>query len=334
MFVIGIDGGGTKTSAVISDPYGKVHALAFSGPSNPNSISSDQLRAELETLTQKIINQNEKAFLEADVIFGGFSGVENPLGKKLIASILNDIFQGKQILIDNDAISALYSGTLGEPGIVQISGTGSITLGVNRHGQRERAGGWGYLFDDEGSGYSLGKNALSRVFKAYDGRGSSTILVQYTLDYFSVKEVPEIIPRIYNSENPRKTISQLSKLVVQAAEEKDSIALEILSEAGKEIGAGIAAVIQKLSLQNATVKVPVVITGGVFNSSHLIKPSILNEIHKNNLKVDIIKPDIPPVGGSVVAALKSKKIELPQNFNEVFATSYQKQLEQISEGKK
>src|SRR5690625_7894553 len=87
------------------------------------------------------------------------------------------------ITVHHDAVTALYSGTLGEEGIVQIAGTGAITFGLTNAGEEMRVGGWGHLFSDHGSGYMIGRDALEKVFLAYDGFPIISILIlkEYTL---------------------------------------------------------------------------------------------------------------------------------------------------------
>ncbi|MFP3490923.1 BadF/BadG/BcrA/BcrD ATPase family protein, partial [Staphylococcus sp. SIMBA_130] len=78
------------------------------------------------------------------------------------------------VTVNIDAINALYSGTLGKPGIVQIAGTGSITFSINHDGLSDRVGGWGYLIGEMGSGFALGRDALEAAFLAHDGLGTPT----------------------------------------------------------------------------------------------------------------------------------------------------------------
>ena len=94
------------------------------------------------------------------------------------------------MIVRNDAFNALYSGTLGEPGIVQIAGTGAVTLGINENGEVARSGGWGYLFDDEGSGFYLGNEALKAVFRSFDNRGKKTSLTDRITEYFASTKRP------------------------------------------------------------------------------------------------------------------------------------------------
>ena len=104
------------------------------------------------------------------------------------------------VTVDHDAITALYSGTLGRPGIVQIAGTGAITYGINQNGERGRVGGWGHLFSDHGSGYAIGRDGLSAAFMAHDGLTEYTSLTELFLQHFEKEELPDIIRAIYQGE--------------------------------------------------------------------------------------------------------------------------------------
>lgn len=322
MYVLGIDGGGTKTVAVIADSYGNIHSFARVGSTNSNGVDKDQVIRELQNLFEQLKGKNEKVFNQLLFAFGGFSGIENPAGRKLIESVFQEYLVGVPFRLVNDAVSALYSGTLGKPGIVQIAGTGSITYGLNDKGEALRVGGWGYLIDDEGSGYYMGKNALSAIFQSYDGRLTETKLTYMIMDYFKVNDIPELIPLIYSGGEARKKIAPLSKFVTEAALQNDQIALNILESAGRKLGQAIYVMIKRLYANGEfPSKIPVVLTGGVFSSRELFVPFIQEELKDFRDYVSLIKPIIPPIGGSVAAAWISTGHLIDSDFADQFAQS-------------
>lgn len=327
MYVLGIDGGGTKTTGVISDEQGKVVAWETVGASNQNGAEISVVKGEFNKLFSSLKRQNEEAFSRVTTVFAGMSGVDRPDAKKVINSIISELSPSNvSIIIDNDGVNALYSGTLGNPGIVQIAGTGSISFGINNQGERGRVGGWGYLIDDDGSGYSIGRDALIAVYRSFDERGSKTILTEKILHHFQVSSPPDLVKLIYAVGKSREMVSPISKLVVEAADEGDMVANHILQQSGEKIAESIVSLIRKLfSKHNGTI--PVVLVGGVFNRDDLFIPIIESNIENSGLNVIITKPVIQPVGGAVIAALKHSNLHIPEgytnNFNDTkLHTSY------------
>ena len=167
MYVLGIDGGGTRTTGIVADEFGNVHMHAVTGRSNPNTLQQAEFEEVICGLVKELKRQNDAIFTQLSVCFAGIAGVgESGRDAEVAALLARELPEGTKVIVRNDAFNALYSGTLGEPGIVQIAGTGAVTLGINENGEVARSGGWGYLFDDEGSGFYLGNEALKAVFRS------------------------------------------------------------------------------------------------------------------------------------------------------------------------
>ena len=320
MYVLGIDGGGTKTTGVIANLNGEIVAEATVGGSNINSIDRDVVIAELVKLLDALKVENNEAFLQIRRVFAGMAGGGTKSNKEDLRTIFTSLLaSGVEVSVDHDAITALYSGTLGRPGIVQIAGTGAITYGINFNNNQGRVGGWGHLFSDHGSGYAIGRDGLSAAFRAYDGLIEDTYIKELLLHYFKKKELPDIIQAIYQGENPKGSIASLSKLVFEAADYGDKTAKEIINENGVHLGEAISTLIKKLfSVEQLTEAIPVVLAGGLFNRYDLFKDSIEKTIIDHKINVEFIIPEILPIGGAVIAALREEKLEISENFIEVF----------------
>ncbi|ALC91437.1 hypothetical protein AM500_17795 [Bacillus sp. FJAT-18017] len=316
MYVLGIDGGGTKTKGVIADRFGKVYASETVGATNHNGVDLKVVERELAVLFSSLKSQDEKSVSMLHTVFAGMSGVDRPEARATMEKLLtNFVSADVRVIVDNDAVNALYSGTLGVPGIVQIAGTGSITFGINAEGNRQRVGGWGYLIDDEGSGYDIGRAALNAVFKAYDGRGPTTILTDSVLGHFGVADVPDLIRFVYETGKSRSAIAPLSKYVTDAAAQHDEVAQQIIQDAGSKFAEAIGCLKKKL-FKDPTEPIPVVMAGGVFHREDLLKPIIYEKLQKLNIEVQLIKPAIAPVGGAVIAGLASSDQQLDTSFVE------------------
>src|SRR5699024_11102356 len=175
MYVLGIDGGGTKTKGVIANARGAVMAEASVGPTNPNSVERKSVENELIALMTSLENENHEILNQINRDYAGLSCVTDINAKKEMDQLIASLFKNPvNVRVDNDVVIALYSGTLGNTVIVQIAGTGSITYGINEHGKHDRIGGWGHLIGELGSGYGIGNDALDESFLAYDGVASNT----------------------------------------------------------------------------------------------------------------------------------------------------------------
>ncbi|MED1560630.1 hypothetical protein AJ85_00255 [Alkalihalobacillus alcalophilus ATCC 27647 = CGMCC 1.3604] len=305
MYVIGIDGGGTKTTGVLVSEKGHVAAEITVGATNPNSVGMEQAKEELKQLLFALKEQNELAYQQVSSLFAGLSGMEGTNRQEVIKEFLQKLIPGILVEVDNDAIIALYSGTMGLPGVVQISGTGSITYGVDRDNNRYRVGGWGYLVGDEGSGYAIGKAGVSAVFQAYDGTGNETLLTKLILTHFQIDNPAALIPFIYE-EKARETIASLSRHVMAAADQKDGVALQILNEQAELLGHQIATLIKRGNVRTDT-SLPIVLTGGVMNRADLLQAGIEKQLKEHKIySFHFVLPKIAPVGGAVIAALRAE----------------------------
>lgn len=300
--VIGIDGGGTKTECLLADENGVIIASSVGGPTNPNVIKSSLLWQTFKRLLHHLKEQASDQYNHVTHIFAGISGVGNENNQREIMRIITELVsETVHVDVYPDPINALYSGTFGEPGIVQISGTGSITYGINKELKHDRVGGWGYLFGDEGSGYDIGRQGISRSLKAFDGRGQTTILLEMLYDYFNVKDGQELIHEIYTSPMPKDKIAPISQIVFQAYKLSDAVALEIITNVVNELTSSILTLHNKLF--QGTKQVQLVLCGGIFTEKKIVPTLIKSELNQSNLSIVI--PEVSPVGGSLIGAYLS-----------------------------
>jgi N-acetylglucosamine kinase-like BadF-type ATPase len=159
---------------------------------------------------------------------------------------------------------ALEAGAPGAPGVVIVSGTGSIAYGRNAAGESARAGGWGYVLGDEGSGYWIGRAALRAVLREADQRGSATALTPLLLAHFGVDEAQGLIHEVYQSDLKPTSIGALARCVHEAFLQGDAVAIGILRTAADELeGAGVS-VARRLGLLGEPFTC--VLAGGIFRA--------------------------------------------------------------------
>jgi len=300
-YVIGIDGGGTKTQVVLADRDGNVVTNKVYGSTNPNAVSKEALMEIFNQVFQDIEGEVPNSLQYVTSVFAGIAGAGTTESALHIADILTPYFsQETTIKVEPDSINALYSGTFGKPGIVQISGTGSITYGINRNQEQGRVGGWGYLLGDEGSGYDVGKKGIQAVLQFVDGRGPNTLLLEMLFDLYNVRTGRELIDKIYHSDSPKLEISRLSKLVFKAFEKKDAVAVSILREVAKQIAQSIITLDQKLFTEEE--KVAVILCGGLFANSSILSTLLQDALIDYPKRMSLVTPEFPPVVGSLVGA--------------------------------
>lgn len=318
-YVLGIDGGGTSTVAVIADQHGKIYAQYHTSASNPTAMKSPAFETIIYQCLRALQEQNPVVFHSVKSCFAGLAGVMEMGLEKSVYSIFKRFYGDEvSIIIENDACIALYAGTLGKPGIVQIAGTGAITYGLGVNQQTARTGGWGYLFDDEGSGYDVGVRALKAIVKSYDGRGPETILTTKVLKHCGVENVPELVHCVYSQEHPRTYIASLSRYVEESALQKDSIAREIIETSCAQFIEAIEACRKQTEWQKGMF-IPVVLMGGVFTNFELYEELLSIIIAKKQLPYVFIAPKVSPVGGAVIGALQRIERTLAYTFLKQFS---------------
>ena len=289
--VVGVDGGGTRTRAVILDG-GRVLGEGTAGPSNP-------LRVGIANGAAAIRNAIDKACAAALIHRGdltaagiGLAGVRRKDIRARMREVLIEALGIQNIELMTDGDIALYGATDGGPGIVVISGTGSICCGVNRQGRHVFAGGWGPVAGDEGSGSWIARRALQAVAQASDERGPRTALTAVACEYFQVNTPDDLSTAIYAPTITNDRIAGFSKQVIETARAGDLVAGNILTEAGSELGKAAATVIRKLKMEQERFQVAFV--GGVFAAGELVIEPLRDEIERVARKAYIAAPRFSP----------------------------------------
>jgi N-acetylglucosamine kinase-like BadF-type ATPase len=264
-YILGVDGGGTKTLALLADLSGNVLGRGVSGPSNTNTVGFDAACSALERAIN-IARRDYPGHISALCL--GLAGAGRKEDIELFYNWAVHKFPETPVTVVSDAEMLLEASAPFGPALALICGTGSIVYGRTVTGELLRAGGWGYLFGDEGSGYAIGIAALRAVMRAYDERGRETLLSELILRRYGLHAPPELIQAISGIASPHSAVAGLSDLVEHAVECGDSVAIDILDESAQELARTIAAVYSKLGAS----AVPLVITGGtILYGRHLKK---------------------------------------------------------------
>jgi N-acetylglucosamine kinase-like BadF-type ATPase len=309
-YFLGVDGGASKTAALVIDEEGQPLGRGVAGPSN-------HLRVGIETATRNIERAVNIALVEAgmairqvEYAYCGIAGADHPAHRQRVIDSLRIFFPRGNFIVDNDARIALTGAVGFGSGIVIISGTGSVAFGRNESGQEARAGGWGPTIGDEGSGYAIARDGLSAIVRAHDGRGRPTKMTEllcYDYDMCS----PEDLPRfVYATTTHADDIARYGKLVIESARLGDEVAREILERAGRELAECVLAVARRLSL--TTLTFPVAYVGGVFNAEDVLLGPMRAVVQKQAAQATLQPPQHTPVEGAAMMAIRAAEHPRPE----------------------
>jgi N-acetylglucosamine kinase-like BadF-type ATPase len=267
-YFLGIDGGGTKTHAVITDESFKVLGEGMSGASNPLRAGLEDAIAHIKSAVLEACQSAGIQTREISAACVAVAGINHPIHYHTMKDSLDRALRIEHLQLVTDARAALVGALDNQPGIVVIAGTGSIAMGVNGSGEEARSGGWGPTLGDEGSGYDIARRALKAVAASFDGRSPQTVLTERFCKKLGIATTADLPGVIYNSDSEPVEIASLARLVSDAAREGDTVACQILEEAGRELGQLAISVIERLGLQRKRFLVACV--GSVFQSGELV----------------------------------------------------------------
>src|SRR5687767_2309442 len=292
--VVGVDGGGTGTRAVIMDEKQRVLGQGESGPSNPLRVG---IAKAVSNVREAIDRACAEAAVHRDDISNatvGLAGVRRKDIHQCTLEKLNECLKEiRSIELLPDGEIALYGATDGEPGLVVIAGTGSICCGRNRGGKKTCAGGWGPIVGDEGGASWIARKALQAVAHGADGRGPATAMTNAALKYFRVENADDLSTAIYSPAMTNDRLAGFAREVVRAARAGDAVAVEILGDAGKELAAAAIAVIKKLRMEKDEFRVACV--GGVYGAGDLLLSAMQQQIKTVAKRAYLAQPLFPPV---------------------------------------
>jgi N-acetylglucosamine kinase len=300
--VMGIDAGGTKTVCLLADQEGRVVARARAGGAN--------LQAAGELQVEKVLHEvMDRTIADQDVVPAaiclGIAGVDRPDDRAVVRDMMKRIGLKARVLIVNDALIALEAGAPGQPGVVIVSGTGSIAYGRNNAGEAARSGGWGYVLGDEGSGYWIGRAALRAVLRAADHRGTRTLLTGMLLKHFQVTHPQSLLHAVYHTQISPAAIGALASCVQAAARQDDPAATAILRSAADELEASALSVARRLGLVEEPFAF--VLSGGIFRAVPWLQEELTRRLPAAAPRSVTRLLDREPAEGAVTFAIQEAR---------------------------
>lgn len=300
-YLLGIDGGGSKTAVILARRDGTMLGRGEGGPSNYHAVGKENAFAALDQGIALAWAQAGLAEQPVAAVVLGMSGVDRPEDSSVFKTWIAMRFPQARVRLVNDGQIALAAGTPQGWGVVVVAGTGSIVFGQAPDGRIARAGGWGFLMGDEGSGYKAGLSALQAVARAHDGRGPDTSLTRRVLAFYQIAAPPDLITVVHDPGSTRADLARLSRLVDEEALAGDAVAAGIIQQAADELAACVqAVVVRQLHLST----VPAALAGGFLVHGRALQGAFLARVRQSGIDLDPVTLVEEPVWGAVRLAAK------------------------------
>ena len=309
-FVLGVDGGGTKTTVVLADLQGDVLAEEVAGPSNFLIIGVEKAAETIFVAAGACCKKAGLTFANVGAVAAGLTGAGRESDQKRMREALEKEagrsgVSFEKVIIESDARAALEGAFKGAAGMILICGTGSIALGKSSNGKIFRVGGWGRIIGDEGSGYMIGREGLNAVTRQLDGRAKRTQISDLLAAKFALKTQEGIISAVYRE---NFDVASVAPLVVEAAEKNDTDCERILNKATFELTEHVRALtlaMEHASRERGRQKIPLAFIGSLISTENVFTKILKHKIMFSLPQVTVVQPQSPPSVGAVLLALNS-----------------------------
>ena len=299
-FLLGVDGGATKTLAAVLDLETQTLHLAHGGPSNQDAVGA---RAAVQAVLGAADEAIERAGIAQDGLGAAvlaIAGTDTDAVARHMRSARADDW-----IVVNDVVGAWATATGAGPGVAAISGTGSNVFGVGANGRPWRAGGWGHLLGDQGSGYWLGVESIKAALADRDASGPETALSNAAPTFFDVPSVEDLAARVYSKPLTKGELAAFATETARLAERGDAVARELYERAARELGRQITAVIRQTGLTGESAPFPVGLIGSAFKAGTVFVDPLVLVIHESAPAARVSVVEMAPVGGSLLLAARA-----------------------------
>ena len=296
---LGVDGGGTQTTALVADQSGRVIGSGRAGSSNLHAAGESAALAALDDAVQQACSMAGIQREALRVACLGLAGAARPDDQERLRNWAARALPGVAVHLVTDMALVLAAGTPAGWGVAVIAGTGSSISGRTPDGRLSRAGGWGWALGDEGSGFAIGLGALRAVVRAADGRGPETALREAVLTQWSLADASRLVAAVYRTPFPRAEIAALAAVVESIASAGDPVARSLVTEAGRELALGVATVVQSLALP---APVPLALAGGVLTRGQLVVEALLARLSESGVICSPVQRVAEPARGAIELA--------------------------------
>jgi len=289
--IIGVDGGGTHSRLVAVLADGTVLGIGIGEGLNYNAIGMASARARLKDAVDNLLAKIGRT--EYDGLSLGLSALDARADGVTTASFAGDVFPPGKLLLDSDAYAALIGGLLGKPGVIVISGTGAMVLGLDENKKEHVIGGWGYKLDEPGGGYGVAIEGLKAALMSLEQIGPDTELGRCTLDFFGVDDARGLVNALYEEGREPSAIAKFARIVDQQAEAGDSVSIEIVSEQMAILARMTGKVLERCPRQ-------LCLYGGMFEHSGQMRRLFLQKLSSICADIELHEIELPPELGAVL----------------------------------
>jgi N-acetylglucosamine kinase-like BadF-type ATPase len=295
--IVGVDGGGTKTLAAAWDPASGEVWLGKSGPSNLDAIGEDVAAESLEAAVHAATRAAGRSSDAVGVAVFGLAGTDTAK----VAHLVDERFAYASTFTVNDVVTAWAAGTGCRPGVAVIAGTGSNILGVGRHNEIWRSGGWGHILGDEGSGYWLGLEGIHAGLAHRDATGPPTKLTGAATEHFGAAAIEDVANLVYQQPLTKAEVASFAVVVGQLGHDGDAVAGRILREGGRLLARQAIAVIRRTGLAGSE---PFLVAqvGSTWNAGPLFRDTFESLVKEGASGVSFEHVHAPPVHGALLLA--------------------------------
>ncbi|MFD0590427.1 N-acetylglucosamine kinase [Paenibacillus sp. GCM10027627] len=299
-YVAGLDGGGTKTAVTVADENGGVLHTFTVGPLNYNGQDETSVRAALSEACAVIDGALAGGLAACAAICVGAAGISNPVVGGLLTDGMRSGGFGGELVLGGDHETALCGAHSGLYGAILIAGTGSIAYGRHSSGMTKRVGGYGHLIDDEGSGYSIGRDLLAAVVRAADGREPNTAITELVYDRLGLTSVPELIGYVYDKARSKKEIAALAPLLSEACEAGDRVAQRIVRKNADALAEMASSLVEQLDMRDGEIA----LLGSVLTENRQMRSTFIERVAWRQPLLRCIEPKRDASYGAVLLALE------------------------------
>jgi glucosamine kinase len=306
VYVIGADGGGTKTLGVLADSEGRELAQVKVGAGNPNVVGIETASTNLLDIIAGCCDQAGMEVHRVGAIVFGLAGVGSATVRERLAEAIRVGARARgweniPFALETDARIALEGAFKGEPGVVIIAGTGSALIGKLPDGTATLVGGWGRLLGDEGSGFGIGWEALRAVARDIDRRADAHVLRQLFAERVGWVSRDAIIAAVYQE---KFDLATLAPMVLEAADQGDAAALAILRAGAAHLVDQLAALVDRMGPMQT---IGVVFIGGLIERGTTYARIVTETISARIPNALVREAQLPPAHGAVIMALNNLK---------------------------
>lgn len=301
---LGFDGGATKTAGVALNSEKNLIAESVGGPGNFQIIGVEKASENILAVTENILERSGSNFSLVRSMFLGLAGAGRPEDADRMSGAFINLLSKRslpipKVRVGTDAIAALEGAFKGKPGMILISGTGSILFAKDRNDTVHRIGGWGRFLGDEGSGYAIGRACLVAVARSYDGRGKETMMTRLLKEKKDIGEPQSMVIQVYQK---NFDIASAAPIALEAAQNGDEVANEIITESARELSDHVKAVVKKLGEP-----LPLVLIGGILTTENVLSRKFLQIVAEDFPEINVQPAESTPAVGAALLAFKTEK---------------------------